>query len=101
MKTILFITLTIFTNFIYSQSAIKCITSSIYKTMGNGKMRDTKGTAVACFNGNYFSFKTENNDLITFEIETHTRTTYNNMGKIVDQFLNKESKIYRRGFFFC
>ena len=25
-------------------------------------MNDTKGTAVACFNGNYFSFKTENND---------------------------------------
>jgi len=99
MKTILFITLNIFTNFIYSQSAIKCITSSKYKTMGNGKMHDTKGTAVACFNGNYFSFKTENNDLITFEIETHTRTTYNNMGKIVDQFLNKESKTYRRGFF--
>lgn len=99
MKTILFITLIIFTNLIYSQSGIKCITSSKYKTMGNGKMRDTKGTAFACFNGNYFSFKTENNDLITFEIETHTRTTYNNMGKIVDQFLNKESKTYRRGFF--
>jgi len=67
--------------------------------MSNGKMHDTKGTAVACFNGNYFSFKTENNDLITFEIETHTRTSYTNAGKLVDQFMNVESKTYRRGFF--
>jgi TonB family protein len=99
MKTILFIAITVFTNYYYSQSSTKCITSNKYKTMSNGKMHDTKGTAVACFNGNYFSFKTESNDLITFEIETHTRKTYTNGGKLVDQFMNVESKIYRRGFF--
>lgn len=99
MKILISIILSLITTLSYSQSNIKCITSNKYKIMSNGKMNDVIGTAVACFNGNYFSFKTENNDLITFEIETHTRSTYTVTGKVVDQFLNKESNIHRRGFF--
>ncbi|MBK6983891.1 MAG: energy transducer TonB [Bacteroidetes bacterium] len=67
--------------------------------MSNGNLADKKGTAVACFNGNYFSFQVQGDDQITFEIETHTRKQYTLAGKLVDQFLNVESKTHRRGFF--
>ena len=84
---------------LYSQEPTRCLTSNSYKIISNGKLTEIEGIATLCFNGNYFSFLTNESGLITFEIEKSTRKKYTSEGKLKDSFLSTESTLNERGFY--
>lgn len=96
-KKILLLLLSYTISGMHSQNKIKCIESDTYKIMANGKLAIKKGNVAVCFNEYAFSFITEESGLITFEIETQSRQKYQRGTKMVDGFLNTESKTNRRG----
>lgn len=93
----LILLLSIAVSVMHSQNKIKCIESDTYKIMANGKLTNKKGNVAVCFNEYAFSFITEESGLITFEIEPQSRQKYQRGTKMVDGFLNTESKTNRRG----